>query len=249
MWSDFFKGRVAVKRFYSIAVIALFFLYLGSPLAAPIRLVGDDGAPPHLSLINGEARGTLIDTLKKVGKAAQLDMVFELQPWARSLRTAMTDDVGIIGLSMTPERALIFDFSEPIGFSEIILVVRRGSEFPFQEPKDLKGKLIGAQIGASYGDAIDKEFLKTDYDMYRTDSLPVRLGMLLRNRLDVVIVVTGRAGLQNAIESTPALLSRREDFVVLTKPLIRDPEYLAFRKDLDKKDLLMKINAALRGLK
>lgn len=237
-----------MKKFYSMAMLAFFFCYAASAIAAPVRLVGDDGAPPNISLINGEPRGKLIDVLKKVGKTAQLDMAFELQPWARALRTAMTDDVGIIGLSLTPQRAEIFDYSEPIGYAEIILVVKKGSEFAFQEPKDLKGKLIGAQVSASYGDAIDKEFQTPGYTIYRTDSLPVRLGMLLLNRLDVVIVVTGRPGLQSAIESTPKLLSQSGDFVVLTKPLVRDPEYLAFRKDLGKKELLTKINAALRSV-
>jgi len=220
-------------------------LALSSAMAQPIRLVGDDNAPPQLSLVNGVAQGSVIDVLRKIGVDAKLDFRFDLQPWARSLDAAMKDEVGIIGLSWTPERALLFDYSEPIHFSEIILVVKKGSEFAFNTLGDLKGKRIGAQLDASYGGRIDQEFRQSQYHIERSRSLPARLEMLLLGRLDAVIVVTGRPGLELVLASNPHLLAQRQHFVVLRKPLVRDPEYLAFRKDLGKKDLLAKINAAL----
>jgi len=236
-----------MKKFGLVALLACC-LSLSSLYAQPIRLVGDDNAPPNLSLVNGQAQGTLIETIKKIGVATKQEFKFELQPWGRALATAMKDDVGIIGLSYTPERALIFDYSEPIHFSEIIVVVKKGTEFAFGDLSDLKGKRIGAQIEASFGDAVDQEFLNPQYLVERTRSLPLRLDMLLQGRLDAVIVVTGRAGLQSAIESTPVLLAQRQNLLVLSKPLVRDPEYLAFRKELGKRALLVKINAALRKL-
>lgn len=225
-------------------------LLLGMPLAAQtIVIVGDDVYAPMISLNQGTPTGVLVDRMNQVAKELGLTIRFELYPWARALALSKSEDVGIIGISKNAEREAFYDFSRVVYNDSILLIVHKGHEFKFDQVTDLKGKIIGAQIGAVFGQAVDAELLSSAYKFDRDKDRNARLEKLLQDRIDVALIGGGRAGLELVINSSPNLKSHREEFVVLEKPLTSDPLYLAFRKNLNKKDLLEKINKILARMK
>ena len=101
----------------------------------------------------------------------------------------------IVGLSMTPQRQEIFDFSEPLHFNELQLVVRKGSEFPFNRLADLKGRNIGGGSGVSYGPEVDGAIATGVFVMVSDTDASARLQKVLLGTLDAAIIGHGMPGL------------------------------------------------------
>lgn len=98
----------------------------------------------------------LVDILRYAGEEMGCEFRIELLPWPRALKSAEMGKGGVAGFSITPERLLLFDYSEAMYHEDILIVVARGREFTFEKHEDLKGKVIGIHRGASYGMEFDK---------------------------------------------------------------------------------------------
>jgi polar amino acid transport system substrate-binding protein len=72
---------------------------------------------------------------------------------------------------------------------------------------------------------------------------------LLAGRVDVVIIGNGSSGLDRLIFSDPMLEANRDKFVVLPRPLVVDPLYLAFAKTMNMKPALQRFNKAITALR
>lgn len=241
-----FEGRA--KR---AAMVLLSVLALALPAAAETLLIfGDDAyAPVLFQRPGGMPDGALAQTLRRAERLTGDRYELQLMPWKRAYELARRGDGGLIGVSHTQERAAIFDYSKPMYDDDIRIVVVKGREFAFSELNDLKGKLLGGVRGASYGETVDKAIasglLKVDRDIGQVS----RLRKVLAGRLDAALIGNGQAGLEAVIESHPELQENRDKFVVLDKPLARDPLYLAFPKQLGKSEALARFNEALDKLR
>jgi ABC-type amino acid transport substrate-binding protein len=65
----------------------------------------------------------------------------------------------------------------------------------------------------------------------------------------VAIIGNGIAGLEVILASDPGLEANRNQFVMLPKPLVRDPLHLAFSKAMNVQPALERFNKALVALK
>jgi polar amino acid transport system substrate-binding protein len=213
--------------------------------AEEIVIFGNEYKPPKYYLENGKPKGILIDIMRYVEEQTNYTFDINLYPWARAYHLANLGDGGIIGLSMTKERLAIFDYSAPMYYDDIVLVVVKGQEFAFETLEDLAGKVIGVNRGASYGD----EFERGKKDIFRVneDNNPVaRLKMILARRIDAALIGPGKAGLQEVISSDPELMRRSGEFAVLPKPFKRDPNYLGFAKTMKMQDFISEFNRLLQ---
>lgn len=118
-----------------------------------------------------------------------LDIRFELRmyPWNRAVKLASDGDGLIFGMSLTPERAAVFDLSEPAMYRYLWLVTRSDRQFTFNKLEDLKGKTIGVVRGSKYGGEFDTKkghLFETDDDI---DAYGPRLKKLLTLRIDAMI--------------------------------------------------------------
>lgn len=214
-----------------------------------VTIYGDDNYPPILSLdARGRPGGVLSIVLDQYQKKSGHKIYVHLVPWMRAYQYAANGQGGLIGLSKTPARMAIFDFSAPIYEDVINVVMRRNNSFPYHTLSDLNGKLIGVQLGASYGveadTAITKGYFKTETSATAQD----RLKRLLLGKLDAVFIGNGALGLQRALLSDPYLAQHQADFIALPTPLVRDRLYLGFRKDLHQQATLQVFNRIVKEM-
>lgn len=174
----------------------------------------------------------------------ELDVEFniKLRPWARSYNNALNGNGGIVGISITDERLKLFDYSDPIYYDKVILVVKKGNEFVFRKNRDLKGKVIGVCRGCSFG--LDFEDAKKYFILVEDDSSPVRLRKVLAGVLDAAIISPGEYALNSIIQKTHDLSISQ--FTILDKPISMDSNHLAFAKDLKMEKFLKKFNQVIK---
>ncbi|WP_338668176.1 substrate-binding periplasmic protein [Pseudodesulfovibrio methanolicus] len=233
-----------------LAFLSLFVAQLSAPpahAADPIVIFGNDSKPPKSWMENGRAKGILVDILHEVETRSGLTVDLRLMPWKRAYLNAMDARGGIFGLSKNKERQALFDFSELMYVDEMRLVVIKGHEFPYRSMEDLRGKTLGVTRGASYGDGFDraKDRIFTPSEDSGATS---RLRMLLAGRIDAALIGPGEASVRVTIAGDETLMENRDQFVILDTPFVRDDNYIGFSKCLDRREVLEKINRALRGM-
>lgn len=238
------------KSVLSTACVALTLLHIsGRAHAENLLVYGDEVYPPVIYMERGKPAGILPAIFGELEKETGDNYELVLVPWKRALYEASFGNGGITNFSWNKDRASAYDFSESIYNDDIQLIVLKGREFDFKELADLKGKRVGGAAGASYGDEVDQAIeagvIKVDRDPHQLS----RLRKLLLGRIDVAFIGNGNAGFEQLLASDPDLSANRSKFVVLPKPLVRDPLFLAFEKSMNKKSALERFNKALKALK
>ncbi|MBV8125747.1 MAG: transporter substrate-binding domain-containing protein [Burkholderiaceae bacterium] len=231
-----------------LALGLLFCIALGHPARAERLLVL--GAEDYFSICysqSGHPAGIFPQILQEVSKISGDQYDLQLYPWKRAQAMATTGQGGIAHFSWTEERARIFDFSDPVVADDIQLWVKKGNEFNYKLPRDLKGHMVGAKDGASFGQAIDELMAKGEISVDRDLGFQDRIRKLLLGRIDVAIVegVHDYAGGSEGNVGSNGL----QNITVLPTPLVHDPLYLAFPKSMNKGAALERFNKALAVLK
>lgn len=216
--------------------------------AGSLIVYGADSFAPTTYLLQGKPAGTLVDILKKVGKKTGDIYEIRLYPWKRAYEYSLRGDGAILGLSMTPDRQELFDFSEPIYYNALQLVVSKGHEFAYDKLEDLKDRTVGGGSGISYGPEVDHAIASGVFMLERDNDATARLQRVLVGQLQVAIIGHGMPGLEYLVKGHPRLIKRRNELSVLPKPLAHDPLYLAAPKSLQKKEVLARFSRALHEL-
>lgn len=217
----------------------------GAASARPLRLFADDSYAPLIHLRQGQPTGLLVDLLQRVQALTGERFELELMSWARALSLAMRGLGGVIGASYTEQRATWLDYSEPVYHDDVQILVRKGDAFPFERLTDLRGRTLGATLGASYGEAVDRACRSRLFTLQRDWGVDKRIRMLLAGRTQGALMGSGPAGVALAFELHPELRALRAEVELLPRPLARDPLYLAFPKSLGQRDAVERFNQAL----
>lgn len=136
---------------------------------------------------NGQLAGFEIDLAQAI--VAKLGVKADFQPtkWDGILAAleAKRFDVIINQVTITPERQVKYDFSEPYTVSGIQIITRAGEETKISKPADLAGKAVGVVIGSNYEKWLRDNAPKADIRTYDDDA--TRDQDLLSGRIDAVI--------------------------------------------------------------
>jgi len=232
-----------MKSFKSICCFLVLLTALCSTgYTEELAIMGNAFKEPKSWLDGDTPKGILVDIMDYAGKELGVDFSYRLAPWARSYNLALKGEGGIFGISKTDERLQKFDFSDPVYYDKVILVVKKGKEFKFEDVQDLSGKRMGTCRGCTFGTEYEKA---KAYFTIDTDTNNVqRLKKLLAGRIDAAIFSPGVSALNMAIDSDPSL--KKEMFTILPKPLVNDPNFVAFAKGLNKKEFLARFNAVIK---
>lgn len=218
--------------------------------AAEIVIFADGEHPPIVYKdAYGQPRGVLVDAIRHFEQLSNRKIKLETTSWRRAYEYGIKGKGGLIGLSKTTERLVLFDYSDVIFEDNIYLAVRRGKEFDFKTLNDLKGKLIGMHLGASYGDQVDNAVKAGLFNADLSTSDVIRMRKLLRGRLDAATVTHGQIGLDAIFKSDAELLANKNEFVILANPLVHDPLYLGFVKSMQMTPFLQEFNQSLKANK
>ncbi|KIS07167.1 ABC transporter substrate-binding protein/permease [Streptococcus equi] len=133
-----------------------------TPLKPVYKIVADSSfAPFEFQIGSGEYVGIDMDLIKAIAKQQGFTIEISNPGFDAALNAVQAGqaDAVIAGMSITPARREIFDFSDSYYTSNIRLGVKSGSSI--KSYKDLKGKIVGAKKGtASY------DFLESNKDIY-----------------------------------------------------------------------------------
>jgi polar amino acid transport system substrate-binding protein len=224
--------------------LPLFLLGIGPAGAEEITLFGSDNLPPK-SWQDGEgSRGYAINAAVEALSRAGYQVNVKLEPWSRAVEDAKAGNGIITHFSKTPQRERSFEFSEPLVYDRIVVVVKKGHEFPFASVKDLAGKTVGVLRGVAYGGEWS-ETLKTFTVEEDTDAV-ARISKLVREHLDAAMISSGAAGLEIAVRQAGLEMAQ---FTILPVPALEDPNYMAIAKVPGAKQKMAAINAAIERMR
>jgi polar amino acid transport system substrate-binding protein len=225
--------------------LLLFLLLLGVQAAQADAFMvygSHDGFPKYFEE-DGQAKGIVVDISKHCLDEMQVPYQIKLVPWARAYTLAERGGGGVIGLSMSQERLALFDFSEPIFTERVVLVVKKGREFPFDQIADLKDKLLGATIGTSYGTAFDEAVADGSMTLVGFNDTRSGLAMLQRERIDVILIGSS-VDIPKLAQDSPDL--QGAVFATLPVPFKTDHKYMGIAKSLKMGWFLQQFNQCLQ---
>jgi ABC-type amino acid transport substrate-binding protein len=236
-----------------LQLIALLFVWFSisafsvQSKAEEIVIYSSDTFQPQIYLSHGKPAGIVPALFQRLSQDTGDTYQFILLPWKRAISESSAGYGGIVNFSLTKERQLLFDFSDPIYKNEVELTVLKERESEFKNVNDLKGKIFGVPLGAQFGGEFEKAVNGNLYTV-DTDSQPVsRIKKLLLRRIDVAVL--GQSFLKHSVKSDPFLLANQDKFIILPFPLIDDWEYLAFPKSMHMQPAIDRFNKALFAFK
>ena len=138
---------------------------------------------------NEYAAGFEMEMVRKI--AADLGVEVELVDQSfTSLITGLRNgdfDMIVGGFLATEERKEVVDFADPYRQGAQILVVREADLDTYTTKESLKGKIIGAQVGALQQTIAEEQFPEPDYNHLLLDKVPVLLMDLKAGNIDGVL--------------------------------------------------------------
>ncbi|MTI44032.1 ABC-type amino acid transport substrate-binding protein [Roseibium hamelinense] len=149
----------------------------------PIVLATDENYAPY-SMPDLPGGGILNVLVSRVLEEAGYEPIIRHLPWSRALSdTENLKTDAVIGAYFTPERAKIFDYSEPFFSADMVLLARQ--DFPLKTVGSLSD-LKGFRIGIVQDNAYPGGLLEADLNFNEVPDHRLNLRMLALGRADVV---------------------------------------------------------------
>lgn len=145
-------------------------------------LIGTEGAFPPFNFFDdqNQLKGFDIDIGNAIAKQLGLQPEWKAHAWDTMLIALNQGrfDFVIASHTITPERSKAVDFSKPYYCTGNVIVSKPGGP---QKPEDLKGKVIGAQLGTTF-EEFAKQFGPKELKTYQTN--PDAVQDLMLGRID-----------------------------------------------------------------
>ena len=186
--------------------------------------------------------GVMIDIMKEIGKAQGFTPEISPMSFSTLIAALQANKIDVIAAAMyiTPPRQEVVDFSDPIyTYGDGMLVAAKDTK-DYKSYDDLKGEVVGAQVGTAYVKPMQASGLFKEVKVY--DSIPdimrdVNLGRIKAGFADLPIVAYNLS--QGGFPESRLAKNY--------KPTVVGSVGIAVRKG--DKATLDKINAALRKFK
>lgn len=211
--------------------------------AAKVYVVGTDAAyaPFESQDEKGEIVGFDIDIMKAVATKGGFEVKFVNTPW-EGIFNALTQgdrDLIISAVTITDERKLTMDFSDPYFDARQLIAVRTDSKVAaFSDLVKLK---VGVQTGTT-GDAAVTDLLgKTSANIRRFESTPLAFKELEAGGIDAVVADNGVV--EHYVANNPG-----GSFKTVSDPAFV-PEQLGIVVKKGNAELLAKVNQGLAAIK
>jgi polar amino acid transport system substrate-binding protein len=115
-------------------------------------------------------QGIMVDLITEIGKDAGFKVEIEPMQFSALVASLTSNKIDIISAAMfiTPSRKEVIDFSDPFyTYGEGLLVPKTDTK-EYKSQEDLKGEVVGAQVGTAFVDALKKTGLFSDVKAYDT---------------------------------------------------------------------------------
>ena len=161
------------KRLLQAAAAALV-LFAEAPVSAqPVLKVGSTptGVPfTFLDTKTNSVQGIMVDLVTEIGKDAGFQVQIEPMQFSTLIASLTSNKIDIISAAMfaTPARKEVIDFSDAVYTYGEGLIVPRTDTKNYVAAEDLKGEVVGAQVGTAFVDALKKTGLFSEVKVYDT---------------------------------------------------------------------------------
>lgn len=156
-----------------LAFVALSLL-VGATVARADEPTLTAGSPPSsapttfLDVKTGKIEGLMPDVVREIGRLEGFKVSYQAVPFSALIPAAVSGKIDIIvaGMTPTPKRAEVVDFSQPVtAFGEGI-IVKDTNKTNYRSVQDLKGMVVGAPTGTDYADQLTKLGYFKEVKMY-----------------------------------------------------------------------------------
>ncbi|AOY01820.1 basic amino acid ABC transporter substrate-binding protein [Jeongeupia sp. USM3] len=188
-----------------------------------------------------EAVGFDIEVLSAVAAKAGFKVRFVNTPWEGIFATLSTGDRDIVAsaVTITPERRMTMDFSDPYFEAKQLIAVGPGSKVA--RFTDLKNRKIGVQTGTTGDEIVQKLVGKTNPNIRRFESTPLALKELQNGGVDAVVADNGVV--------VNFITNNKGDKLKVIDDTSFAKEYYGFAVKKGNKALLVQINKGLAAIK
>ena len=168
-----FEGRMKFKRFVQLTMAAIALSAASGVSAQQVLKVGSTptGAPfTFLDTKTNTIQGLMVDLITEIGKDAGFSVQVEPMQFSTLVASLTGNKIDIISAAMlaTAARKEVIDFSDPVYPYGEGLVVPKTDTKNYASAEDLKGEVVGAQVGTAYVDALKKTGLFSEVKVYDT---------------------------------------------------------------------------------
>lgn len=230
----------------AMAVLAAGLFWSMTPAAAQqtVRVGSTPTGIPFtfLDTASNKIQGVMVDIVTAVGKDSGFEVQIEPMQFSALIGALTSNRIDLIAAAMyiTEVRKQVVDFSQPIYSYGDGLIVPKTDTRDYKELADLKGSVVGAQVGTAYVEPLQKSGLFTEVKLY--DTIPDIMRDVNSGRL--------KAGFADAPIVAYNLQQGRFPEVRLVKgykPMVVGSVGIAARKSDG--ELLKKVDASLTKLK
>ena len=161
------------KRLVQLAAISVALTTAVSASAQQVLKVGSTptGAPfTFLDTKTNTIEGLMVDLITAIGKDAGFSVQVEPMQFSTLVASLTSNKIDIISAAMlaTAARKEVIDFSDPVYTYGEGLIVPKADTKNYAAAEDLKGEVVGAQVGTAYVDALKKTGLFAEVKAYDT---------------------------------------------------------------------------------
>jgi polar amino acid transport system substrate-binding protein len=210
----------------------------------PLHVLTSAQTAPKTYIDHGKPTGYLVEIAAEALRRAGYLPDIEALPWARAVAEAEAGNGLLAGFSRTAERDRLFEYSDALYEDRVVLVTRRGADFPFAGLADLAGRTIGLPRAGSYGPELDAAL--GQFNAVRDSGHCERLKMLGAGRIDGAII---SGGVPAVLFNAAAAGLDPRDLVIHAVPVAIDLNYMAIAKSRpDGRVIMDRVNLALAGM-
>lgn len=193
--------------------------------------------PPYEYHDGGEIVGIDVEIAQAI--AGKLGMALEIEDIAfDSIIPEVVSgkaDMGVAGMTVSEDRLVNVDFSDPYTTASQVIIVKEGSDIT--GPDALGGKFIGVQLGTT-GDIYASDYEAEGSTIERYSKGFEAVQALLQDKIDAVVI---------DLEPAKVFVEENEGIVILDEALTVEEYAIAIQKG--NTELLDKVNGALAELK
>ena len=161
------------KRLVQLTAISVALTTAVSASAQQLLKVGSTptGAPfTFLDTKTNSIEGLMVDLITAIGKDAGFSVQVEPMQFSTLVASLTSNKIDIISAAMlaTAARREVIDFSDPVYTYGEGLIVPKTDSKNYATAEDLKGEVVGAQVGTAFVDALKKTGLFSEVKAYDT---------------------------------------------------------------------------------
>ena len=226
-----------MKKFAALLLSLCLMLTVALASAETITVAFNPEYPPFEYVEGDQYAGYDVDLINAVAEKAGFEVAFEAMDFDAVIAAVTTNvnTIGVSGISITDERKQSVNFSEGYINAGLIVVIKKDSGYATTE--DLKGKLIGVQMGTTSDFAAEEITGQANVAQYKTFLNAIM--DLQGNKIDAVIV--------DKPVGMAILASLKDDNLVIVDMGLQ-ADWYGIEVNKSNPELLNKINAALKEL-